>query len=166
MKVNIKELPTSNVRLEKNGDSGSTAFLYKKTGEQTIDSETTIVAEMFEISFPYYSESLKKEIVDNFDTYWQKGKEKEYSKIQRQMTDFVQNYLDREAQKKGYDGIASACTYQNSTNSKFKEEGQAYVAWRDSVWSDCYKILDDILEGKREIPSENELISELPKIEI
>lgn len=166
MKVNIKELPLAGIRIEKNTDSGSVAFLYKKLGEQVIDDETSIIAEMFEVSFPCYKESLFTEVVENFDIYWEQGKQSEYAKVQKNLTNYVQKYLDRKAQAKGYDGIVSACTYLNSTNAKFKAEGEAYVAWRDSVWSKFYEILNDALAGNCDIPTENELISELPTINL
>ena len=85
--------------------------------------------------------------------------------IQAHLTQVVQNYMDTTVQTKGYDNIHTACTYANSTNETFKAEGTACVVWRDAVWRKCYDILAEVKAGTREIPTEEELISELPKLE-
>lgn len=85
--------------------------------------------------------------------------------IKTQLTNAVQNYLDATAQTRGYDNIHTACTYANSTDETFAVEGKACVAWRDTVWRTCYNMLDEVLAGQREIPTEEELIAELPELE-
>lgn len=85
--------------------------------------------------------------------------------IQQRLTVAVQNWMDTNVQKRNYDNIHTACTYAYSTDETFKAEGTACLAWRDNVWRTCYNILDDVLSGKREIPTEEELIVELPKLE-
>ena len=78
------------------------------------------------------------------------------------LTSAVQSMLDEKAQELGYDNILSLCTYATSTAEKFSAEGQAGVAWRDEVWSKGYTILADVESGVRTIPTETELLSELP----
>lgn len=85
--------------------------------------------------------------------------------IQAHLTQVVQNYMDKTVQTRGYDNIHTACTYANSTDETFKAEGTACVSWRDAVWRKCYDILAEVKAGTREIPTEEELISELPKLE-
>lgn len=85
--------------------------------------------------------------------------------MQAQLTAAVQNWMDTTVQKRNYDNIYTACTYAYSTDETFKKEGTACIAWRDTVWRICYNILNDVLSGKREIPTEEELIAELPKLE-
>lgn len=85
--------------------------------------------------------------------------------IQAHLTQVVQNYMDKTVQTRGYDNIHTACTYANSTDETFKAEGTACVVWRDAVWRKCYDILAEVKAGTREIPTEEELISELPKLE-
>ena len=75
----------------------------------------------------------------------------------------VQSYLDGEAQKLGYDNIVSACTYASASNP-FQEEGQSFVSWRGNVWATCYQILADVEAGTRSIPTEEELLAELPTL--
>lgn len=85
---------------------------------------------------------------------------------QERLTNFVQIILDTEAQKLGYDNCLSVCSYVDTGVQKFDDEGTAFRKWRSAVWSKGYEILDEILAGKREIPTENELLSELPKLSI
>lgn len=82
--------------------------------------------------------------------------------VRAQLTLAVQAHLDRTAKERGYDGILSCSTYATSTNVQFAAEGQACVSWRDVVWVACYAIMADVLAGNRPVPTEGELIAELP----
>ena len=73
----------------------------------------------------------------------------------------VQSHLDAEAQKLGYDNIVSACTYASASNP-FQAEGKSFVSWRGNVWATCYQILADVEAGIRPVPTEAELLAELP----
>lgn len=77
----------------------------------------------------------------------------------------VQAYIDEAARAHRYDSIASAITYADEPAvPKFQAEGQAFRAWRSLVWAKCYAILADVNAGLREIPTDEELISELPAL--
>jgi len=78
------------------------------------------------------------------------------------LTSAIQSMLDETAKERGYDSILSLCTYATSTAAKFSDEGQAGVSWRDEVWAKGYSILADVESGARAIPTEAELLSELP----
>ncbi len=84
--------------------------------------------------------------------------------VQKQLTDVVQAYMDDKVLERGYAGILAACTYATSSNGKFAAEGQACVLWRDEVWASCYAILAEVLAGERGIPTEEELLAELPEL--
>lgn len=84
--------------------------------------------------------------------------------IKRKLINSVQEYMDETARTRGYDGIASACSYGLSTVQKFREEALACISWRDSVWNYCYEQLDLFESGQREVPTEEQLIAELPKL--
>ncbi len=86
--------------------------------------------------------------------------------IQKQLTDAVQKHLDDEAKKLGYDSCLSVCSYIETGNPKFDAEGIGFRAWRSAVWAKCYEILDEVVEGKRPIPTADDLIKELPELEI
>ena len=76
----------------------------------------------------------------------------------------VQALLDAKARERNYDGILSACTYATSTFPKFAAEGQACVAWRDAVWSQCYAILGAVQTGQRAQPTIEQVIAEMPAL--
>lgn len=77
----------------------------------------------------------------------------------------VDNYLDTTVQERGYDNIAKCVTYEGDIDPIFNREGTAAKQWRSKVYRKCYDILDEVMNGLREIPTEEELINELPKIE-
>lgn len=88
-----------------------------------------------------------------------------HEELKKMFTDAIQKYLDTTAQERRYDNIFTAISYVNSTDEIFAREAQACLVWRDKVWRKCYDILDAVEDGEREIPTIEELISELPKIE-
>lgn len=91
--------------------------------------------------------------------------EEKQALIQVQLTAAVQSWMDRTVQVRNYDNIYTACTYAYSTDETFKKEGTACLVWRDDIWRTCYNILNEVLAGTREIPTEEELIAEMPKLE-
>lgn len=44
--------------------------------------------------------------------------------------------------------------------------GEAFRTWRSAVWNKGYEILDMVLSGAMKIPSYEELVEMLPKLEI
>jgi len=85
--------------------------------------------------------------------------------IIQSFTDSVQKRLDDFARTRNYDGILSACTYSTSHNPQFKAEGQCAADARDATWASCYQIMEAVLSGERPMPTLDELLSELPKLE-
>lgn len=84
------------------------------------------------------------------------------SGIQKKLTDAVQGWMDEKVHRdKDYDNIFTACSYANSTDDKFRAEGETCVAWRDRVWRYCYNVLDEVMAGRRSIPTVEELLAEL-----
>ena len=86
--------------------------------------------------------------------------------IQKQLTDAVQRVLDNKAKELLYDNCLSVCSYIDTGVQKFDDEGKAFRAWRSQVWAKGYEILAEVQEGKREIPTKEELIAELPELVI
>lgn len=76
----------------------------------------------------------------------------------------IQAHLDAEAQTRSYDSAQSAASYASSTNTVWKAEAEAVIAWRDAVWVYAYAELAKVQAGERERPSVEELIAELPDI--
>lgn len=87
------------------------------------------------------------------------------AEIQAELTKAVQAYMDAKVQERGYDGILSACSYVNTGIERFDSEGAACRMWRSAVWEKCYAILAEVQSGARAVPTVEELISELPKLE-
>ena len=80
------------------------------------------------------------------------------------LTDAVQGHLDNVARTRNYENILSACTYATSLHAPFQAEGQACVEWRDNVWLHCYQVMYQAINGTIPIPTEAELIAQLPTI--
>ena len=96
----------------------------------------------------------------------EKPKEVVMMELEEQYTSFVQNLLDVEAQKLGYDDCNSVCTYVDTGVQKFDDEGVAFRKWRSAVWAKGYELLAEVQAGKIEIPTEEALVEMLPKLEI
>ena len=82
--------------------------------------------------------------------------------VQAMLTAKVQKHLDTTAQKLGYDSCLSVCSYVNTGVAKFDEEGEAFRKWRSAVWAKGYEIVAEVQAETREIPTEEELMMELP----
>lgn len=92
--------------------------------------------------------------------------EEQQAQIQKQLTDAVQHVLDAKAQELNYDSCLSVCSYIDTGVPKFDAEGRAFRAWRSAVWAKGYEILAQVQVGQRAIPTEAELLSELPQLVI
>lgn len=88
------------------------------------------------------------------------------AKIQAQLTNAVQRVLDNKAQELLYDNCLSVCSYIDTGVPKFDAEGKAFRSWRSQVWAKGYEILAQVQAGQRAIPTEAELIAELPQLVI
>lgn len=86
--------------------------------------------------------------------------------IQLRLTQAVQRHLDTKAIELGYDSCLSVCSYVETGIAKFDAEGTAFRSWRSAVWAFCYDLLNDFMEGKAVVPTEEGLIEQLPKLVI
>lgn len=87
------------------------------------------------------------------------------AQIQANKVAVVQKHMDDAARALNYDDIATACTYADEPAvTKFQTEGLAFRAWRSEVWATCYVILDEVNDGSRAIPTDEELLAELPEL--
>lgn len=83
------------------------------------------------------------------------------------LTYVVQRHLDSTAAGMGYDNIYTACTYADESSVlKFQQEGQALRAWRSLVWAHCHTVLEAVTAGTRAIPTAEELVAELPVLDV
>ncbi len=76
----------------------------------------------------------------------------------------VQAHVDTTARERLFrDGVTLA-SYVASTNPRWAAEAQAFVAWRDQVWTYAHQQLSLVLSGEREQPTIEGIIAELPLI--
>ena len=92
--------------------------------------------------------------------------ELKHARVKKQLTSLIQRILDKKAREYDYDSCLSACSYQDTGVPEFDAEGRAFRAWRSQVWKIGYEILNDVVAGKREMPSIDELSNELPQLMI
>ena len=77
----------------------------------------------------------------------------------------VDEILNQEARKKGYDSIVTAVSYAGYENS-FQAEGIKFGKWRSLVYEWGYALLKEIESGKRSLPqSFEEIKNDMPKFE-
>lgn len=89
------------------------------------------------------------------------------AQIQREKTLLVHQHMDSVAQQYGYDNITTAVTYADEPAvPKFQDEGIAFRAWRSLVWDVGYQIIAEVLQGTREVPTDEEIIAELPEFTV
>lgn len=83
--------------------------------------------------------------------------------IQKRLTNGVQNWMDSKVQERNYDNVHTCVgTYLYSPIEKFRLEAEAVRDWVSYVWAKCYEILAQVEAGERDIPTLEEVISELP----
>jgi len=85
-----------------------------------------------------------------------------FQALVKQFDAAVEAYLHAGATAHGYTNIERACMYAAYQNP-FQAESQSYVEWVGKVWAYCYQVLELVEDGVRQIPTVEELISELPK---
>ena len=91
--------------------------------------------------------------------------EQQKEKIKKTLLKAVDDYMDKTVQARGYDNIAKCVTYEGDIDPIFNREGTMAKQWRSKVYRTCYNILAEVEGGQREVPTAEELIAELPKIE-
>ena len=83
--------------------------------------------------------------------------------LKNALIEAVQAHLDAGAQALGYDDIKTAATYAGEPAvPRFQQEGAALRAWRSLCWDYCQSVMDAVTAGDRAIPTETELLQELP----
>ena len=73
----------------------------------------------------------------------------------------IAGMLDAKAKERRYDNAVSIATYVGSGNAAWAAEAQAFVTWRDQIWTYCYAELDKVQAGEREQPTIADFMTEL-----
>jgi hypothetical protein len=78
----------------------------------------------------------------------------------------VKSHLDARANTRNFDSIDSLIAYANEyePNETYKKEGARGVVLKSLTWQKCYEIMGEVLAGQRPIPTEDELLAELPAL--
>jgi hypothetical protein len=74
----------------------------------------------------------------------------------------LDRHLDKAANEYRYESIRTMVTYATSEHPVFGAEGRAAVAYRDAVYAYGIQCISDVMAQLRTIPTEAELIDELP----
>jgi hypothetical protein len=76
----------------------------------------------------------------------------------------IQNLVDNTARERQFrDGVTLA-SYIGSTKPKWATEAQAFVAWRDNVWTYAYGELAKVQAGQRQQPTVEQFLGEIARI--
>lgn len=87
--------------------------------------------------------------------------------IIKSITASLQHHLDEKAEEYGYDNIYTAVSYADEPSvSEFQIEGKAFREWRSLFWLESNRIKSEVLNGTRTMPSLEDLIAELPKLNL
>lgn len=77
----------------------------------------------------------------------------------------LDRHLDAVANSYRYESIRTMVTYATSEHLTFGPEGKAAVKFRDACYQKAIDVQKDVQAGLRPIPTEAELISEMPLFE-
>lgn len=77
----------------------------------------------------------------------------------------VQAHINDKCKKLGYDNENSIAKYLVDGNP-FYDECKSISLWIGSVWTYTHQVQADVLAGVREVPTINNLIAELPTLEV
>ncbi len=77
----------------------------------------------------------------------------------------IQSMIDRTANERQYDDGNSLASYVNSTVPEWAAEAQAFVVWRDHIWTYSLGELEKVETGQRERPNVADFLAELPAFE-
>jgi len=80
---------------------------------------------------------------------------------QKAFNNAIQTHLDNKAKEFRYDNMMSARSYAGYDNP-FQAEAQKLAVWASNCWVKAGEIEADVQAGNREMPTIDEVLSELP----
>ena len=87
------------------------------------------------------------------------------AQTRRQLEFAVDEFMDSKAREKGFRDRHSFALRAGITGSSWHDQAQVFGAWMDAVNDYCWQVLVDCNEGKRTVPTVDELLAELPVLE-
>ena len=110
--------------------------------------------------------SIDQLIANKADIFFNKTPEQIIEIKIQQLKTTVDLYIDQVASDKGYGRVgvspSAACIGYASYTNAYQAEAIVYSEWVASIWPVSYQIISDINANLRTIPTEQELIIELP----
>jgi hypothetical protein len=86
--------------------------------------------------------------------------------IQEQLEQGIEAWMNTVVAERDYDSIDTCIArYTDSPNPKYAREAKAVRDWNTAVWDKCWDILAEVKAGKRDVPTLEEVIAELPKLD-
>lgn len=79
-------------------------------------------------------------------------------------TQAIEAHINDVASQKAYSGATPLASYLGSTVPQWAAEAQAFVVWRDSVWTYAYEQLAAVQSGQRQMPTVEAFLDEVPSI--
>jgi hypothetical protein len=76
----------------------------------------------------------------------------------------IGSFLDQAVSVKQYDSILSATSWTLSNITTYKSEGDAAIAYRDSIWSLFYGMVQAVQTGTQALPTVGEFFASLPPL--
>lgn len=76
----------------------------------------------------------------------------------------VESHIQKNIERLDYTRIERVPLYIN--HPEWGEVAREIEEWNSNVWKKCYQILEECLSGIREIPTPDEIIVELPKLNV
>jgi len=90
--------------------------------------------------------------------------EKTLPEILHEFNQGLQNFINSVSMQKQYESALHCATYATSTVAEWAAEAQAFIAWRDSVWTYSYAELAKFENSERQPVSFEDFLTELPAI--
>lgn len=85
-----------------------------------------------------------------------------FKKQEAHFNALVTKEVEKVAQRRGYDSGVSCASYAASTNTTYKGDAAAFIAWRDAVWGYCTTLLNQVQAGVAPMPTDSTLLAGLP----
>lgn len=77
----------------------------------------------------------------------------------------IEAHVEATARARGYKSDVSCASHTASTNPLWKAEAEAFVAWRDAVWTAVFATFAAVQAGEVLAPTVEALVEGLPSIE-
>jgi hypothetical protein len=81
--------------------------------------------------------------------------------LQTQISAAIDAQVETQAQALGYNSAAACVGYIGSSVSSWAEEAQAFIVWRDAVWTAAYRLLEKH-RAEKSVPSVADALAALP----